>query len=116
MSPIAYPGLPASAPPYPYLVPYPDGRRMSSRSSTVAGLLQMFLFPFAVGRFYTGHVAIALAQILVAWGILVTGLFLGLFLFFLPMMGLVGFLWPFIDGITLLTGHQDDAEGNPLRP
>jgi hypothetical protein len=125
LSPIAYPGLPVSMPP-PYYVPYPDvpypdapaadGQQVSGRSATVAGLLQMFMFPFAVGRFYTGHVAIAVAQIAVAWGVLIVGLCLGLVLVAPALVAWGGFLWPFIDGILLLSGKQNDADGRPLRP
>src|SRR5690242_11992699 len=40
---------------------------VSDKSKMAAGLLQIFLGPFGVGRFYTGHVAIAIAQIAVTW-------------------------------------------------
>jgi hypothetical protein len=115
MSPIAYPGLPVSAPP-PYYLPYPDGQQNSGRSATVAGLLQITMFPFAVGRFYTGHVALALSQIAVAWGVLFVGLSLGMVLIVPLLVAWAGFLWPFIDGIVLLSGKQSDADGRPLRP
>src|SRR3954471_14651982 len=71
---------------------------VSDKSKMAAGLLQIFLGPFGVGRFYTGHVAIAIAQIAVTWA----------------TCG-VGWLWPFIDGILMLAGKVNDAQGRPLR-
>jgi TM2 domain-containing membrane protein YozV len=74
-------------------LPYSDKQKM------VAGLLQVLLASFAVGRFYTGHTGIAIAQILVTWGLCGMGVF-----------------WPLIDGIMMLTGDSTDAQGRPLRP
>jgi TM2 domain-containing membrane protein YozV len=74
------------------------GLPYSSRQKVVAGLLQIFLGAFGVGRFYTGHTSIAIAQIAVSW--LTCGL---------------GTLWPFIDGIMMLMGKVPDVEGRPLR-
>jgi TM2 domain-containing membrane protein YozV len=71
---------------------------VSDKSKMVAGLLQIFLGPFGVGRFYTGHVAIGIAQIAVTW--VTCG---------------VGWLWPFIDGIMMLAGKVNDSDGRPLR-
>lgn len=70
---------------------------LSPRSKVVAGLLQIFLGAFGVGRFYTGHTTIAILQIVVTW--VTCG---------------VGVLWPFIDGILMLLGRVTDAEGRPL--
>jgi TM2 domain-containing membrane protein YozV len=67
----------------------------SERYRVVAGVLQI-VFPFGVGRFYTGHTAIGLAQ-------LVT-MFIG-----------VGVIWSIIDGIIMLATGGTDAEGRPLR-
>jgi hypothetical protein len=69
----------------------------SDKSKVVAGLLQLFL-PFGIGRFYTGHVGIGVAQ-------LVLTLFFG-----------IGMIWAFVDGIVLLAGHPRDRTGRPLRP
>lgn len=77
--------------------PY-SGRPYSDRQRIVGGLLQMFL-PFGVGRFYTGHTAMAVAQLLVT-----------LFTFGL------GAIWSFIDGIVILAGNPTDPDGRPLRP
>ncbi|ANY08805.1 NINE protein [Pseudonocardia sp. HH130630-07] len=75
-----------------------SGRPYSERQKVVAGLLQLFL-PIGIGRFYTGHTDLAIAQLLVT---IVTFGF--------------GFLWSFIDGIVILAGNPTDPEGRPLRP
>jgi hypothetical protein len=131
MSPIAYPGLPMSVPPQPpapryrplspapgFREPAPDrltGEPLSSRSSLTAGLLQVFLGGVGAGRFYTGHVALAFAQMSVAWGILVIGLCAGFALVVPWLFMWVGFIWPVIDGIVLLAGNQRDSDGYRLR-
>jgi hypothetical protein len=51
-----------------------------------------------VGRFYTGHIGLAVAQLFV------TLLTLG-----------VGAIWPFIDGILLLANGGTDSHGRRLR-
>ena len=71
------------------------GMPYSDKSKMVAGLLQIFLF--GVGRLYTGHIGIGIAQLL-------TTLFCG-----------VGYIWALIDGIMMLTGKVPDAQGRPLR-
>jgi hypothetical protein len=72
------------------------GRPYSDRMKVIAGLLQLFL-PFGIGRFYTGHTGIAIAQLVLV--------FFG-----------VGVIWSFIDGIVILAGHPTDPQGRPLRP
>jgi len=67
----------------------------SDKNRVAAGVLQILL-PFGIGRFYTGHTGIALAQLLTS------------FLF-------VGVIWSFIDGILFLVNGGTDAEGRPLR-
>ncbi len=71
------------------------GLPYSDRSKVVAGILQIFL-PFGIGRFYSGHTGIAVAQLLLS--------FVG-----------IGVLWAFIDGIVLLAGQPTDPYGRPLR-
>jgi hypothetical protein len=73
------------------------GQPYSDRSKTVAGLLQLFL-PFGVGRLYSGHTGIGVAQ-------LVLTLFFG-----------IGAIWAFIDGIVILAGRPTDPRGRPLHP
>lgn len=68
------------------------------KSKMAAGLLQIFLGSFGVGRFYLGYTGIGIAQIAVTW--LTCG---------------IGAIWPLIDGIMILTGSvATDADGNPL--
>jgi hypothetical protein len=85
----------------PVLAPAYPGRNAiepvepSDRYRVVAGVLQL-VFPFGVGRFYTGHTGMAMAQLCLV--------FIG-----------VGVIWSFIDGIILLANGGDDADGRPLR-
>jgi hypothetical protein len=74
------------------------GRPLSDKSKLVAGLLQIFIGTFGVGRFYLGYTNIAIFQILATW--LTCG---------------VGALWPLIDGIMILMGNVPDAQGRTLR-
>jgi TM2 domain-containing membrane protein YozV len=76
-----------------------SGLPYSDKSRMVAGMLQLFAGGFGVGRFYTGHIGIAIAQIAVTW--LTCGL---------------GIFWPIIDGVMMLTGKVTDSEGRPLKP
>lgn len=114
-----YPPVPYGQPGTPQPVPgqpagawtgYPDqyapfgydpvsGLPYSEKSKMTAGLLQILLPGFGAGRFYMGQPGLAIAQIAVSW--LTFG---------------VGVLWPFIDGIMILTGQTKDANGLPLRP
>jgi TM2 domain-containing membrane protein YozV len=73
-------------------VPYSDKQKL------IAGLLQILL-PFGIGRFYIGDTGIGVAQLLVS--IFTCG---------------IGGLWSLIDGIIMLTGEPNDAQGRPLRP
>jgi TM2 domain-containing membrane protein YozV len=70
----------------------------SEKQKLVAGLLQILL-PLGIGRFYIGDTGVGVAQLLVT--IFTCG---------------IGALWPFIDGILMLTGEPNDAQGRPLRP
>ena len=79
----------------PYGIDPVSGLPFSEKSKMVAGLLQIFLGWTGAGRFYTGHMGIAIAQILVGW--MTCG------------------IWPLIDGIMMLTGKVKDAQGRPLR-
>lgn len=68
------------------------------KSKLAAGLLQIFLGSLGIGRFYLGYTGIAVAQLVVS--ICTCG---------------VGAIWPFIDGILILTGTPNvDANGIPL--
>lgn len=76
----------------------PNGIPYSDKDRKTAGLLQLLLGGFGVGRFYLGYPKIAVLQILVTW------LTLG-----------AGVLWPMIDGVRILDGRVPDAKGRPLR-
>jgi hypothetical protein len=71
------------------------GRPYSEKSKIVAGVLQLALGGFGVGRFYMGDVGIGLAQLFTCGG-----------------FG----IWALIDGIMLLTGNSaTDSDGRILR-
>lgn len=72
----------------------PLGRPYSDKSKIVAGLLQLFLGTFGVGRFYLGDTGLALGQLFTCGG-------LG--------------IWALIDGIMLLAGSPVDRYGRPLQ-
>ena len=102
-----YPGgqtpYPTSGPPgVPYASggPYVDayGQPLSDKSKLTAGLLELFLGGFGVGRFYLGYTGIGIAQIAVT--LLTFG---------------IGGIWPFVDAIMMLTGKVRDAQGRTLR-
>jgi TM2 domain-containing membrane protein YozV len=73
-----------------------SGLPFSYRKRVVGGLLQIFFGWLGLGRFYTGHVGLAIAQILAS-------------------MTCIGFLWPLIDGVQMLAGQIRDVDGRPLR-
>jgi hypothetical protein len=75
--------------------PAPSPALYSERSRVAAGVLQLVL-PFGIGRFYTGHTGIAIAQLVTS------------FMF-------VGVVWCWIDGIIMLANGGIDADGRPLR-
>ncbi|MFF3926860.1 TM2 domain-containing protein [Streptomyces hirsutus] len=87
-----FPGAPDPGAPYGY---DPYGRPLSDKSKIVAGILQLFLGSFGIGRFYTGSVGIGIAQLLTCGGL--------------------GF-WSLIDGIMyLVSNDRTDAQGRILR-
>ncbi|HEY7050903.1 MAG TPA: DUF2510 domain-containing protein [Mycobacterium sp.] len=101
---------------HPLPVPYgfAASQQVSTKSSAVAGLLQLFFGWFGIGRFYVGSgTSIALGAIQ-----LVLGLF-GLLTFFFFFVGLIILIplsiWTFIDAIVLFTGSARDSEGRRLR-
>ncbi len=75
----------------------PLGRPYSDKSKVVAGILQILL-PLGIGRFYTGHTSLGVAQLLVS--LLTCGL---------------GAIWPVIDGVIILVSDSTDAQGRLLR-
>lgn len=97
--PPAWPGQWAAGPVHPG-APFGydprSGRPYSDKSKVLAGLLQLFL-PFGVGRFYSGHIGLGVAQLVLA------------------LFG-IGVIWAFVDGIVLLAGNPYDPDGRPMRP
>jgi hypothetical protein len=78
----------------PYGVDPLTGVPLSDKSKIVAGILQLFLGGFGVGRFYTGHVGMAIGQLLTCGG--------------------CG-IWALVDAIILLVNGGTDAQGRKLR-
>lgn len=73
----------------------PYGRPYSDKSKIVAGILQLFLGSFGIGRFYVGSVGIGIAQLLTCGGL--------------------GF-WALIDGVMyLVSNDRTDDQGRILR-
>lgn len=94
MAPPAAPYVPTSA-----QAPYgidAYGRPLSSKNRWVAGVLQV-VFPFGVGRFYTGQPGIGVAQ-------LVLCLLFG-----------IGAIWCLVDGVLLLVNGGTDGSGRQLQ-
>jgi TM2 domain-containing membrane protein YozV len=96
------PFTPYPVPPGPGYLEAPYGREpatgipYSDRQKVVAGVLQLLL-PFGIGRFYTGHTGVAVAQLLLSFVA-------------------IGAIWAFIDGLVILCGRPLDSDGRPLRP
>ncbi|MFI8850256.1 NINE protein [Streptomyces sp. NPDC053499] len=73
----------------------PYGRPLSDKSKIVAGVLQLFIGGLGIGRFYTGHIGMGIAQLFTCGG-------LG--------------IWSLVDGIMFLTSDsRTDAQGRILR-
>jgi TM2 domain-containing membrane protein YozV len=91
------PTVPPPGPVSVFMPPAPPAHEsgQSDRNQVAAGVLQILL-PFGIGRFYTGHTQIALAQLLTSFM-------------------LVGVIWSIIDGIMLLVNGGTDADGRRLR-
>lgn len=93
---VAVPALPPpSGPPMSGHAAPPAVAGTSDKNQLAAGILQILL-PFGIGRFYTGHTGIGLAQLLTA-----------------PLF--IGVVWSWIDGILFLVNGGTDAEGRPLQ-
>ncbi|MFC4949007.1 DUF1707 domain-containing protein [Pseudonocardia sp. GCM10023141] len=88
--------MPTAVVPAPYGIEPHTGMPYSDRSKVAAGVLQILL-PFGVGRFYSGHIGMGIAQLVLS--------FIG-----------IGVLWSFLDGILILLGRPIDPYGRPLRP
>jgi TM2 domain-containing membrane protein YozV len=84
---------------------------LSDKSATTAGLLQLFLGVFGIGRFYIDSTQIAVVQLCLGlFGILSTVFcLLGL-----PVLLGVG-VWALVDAIMMFTGSVRDNYGRKLR-
>jgi TM2 domain-containing membrane protein YozV len=82
----------------PYGIEPVSGQPYSDKQKIIAFVLQFFLGAFGAGRFYTGHIGLAIAQFVVTWA----------------TCGL-GSIWPTIDAIMMLVGQVPDSDGRPLR-
>jgi TM2 domain-containing membrane protein YozV len=89
------PGFPTAQFVRPPLYGYDVNRPLSHKSKLAAGLLQILL-PFGIGRFYTGHIGMAIAQL------------------FLSLIW-VGVIWCIIDGVVILAQGGTDRQGLQLR-
>ena len=74
------------------------GLPLSDKSKVTAGLLQILLGGFGVGRFYLGYTTIGVLQLVVS--VVTCG---------------IGAIWPLIDGIMILMGNVPDTQGRKLR-
>ncbi len=91
-------GMGMMQPHAPFGVDPMTGMPFSDKSKILAGLLNIgcaFIGIGGVGRFYTGHIGLGVAQLLLGWA----------------TCG----IWPIIDGILMLMGKVPDATGRPLR-
>jgi TM2 domain-containing membrane protein YozV len=86
------------------------GQALSDKSKVAAGLLQIFLGGLGLGRFYTGHTGLAVAQLVgtVVGCVLIVSVFFSL----LGLPLIIGIrIWTFVDGIVLLASRSVDARG-----
>jgi TM2 domain-containing membrane protein YozV len=116
-APQPYPGYPPAAG-YPGYDPQaPFGREpvtgvpLSDKTATTAGLLQLFLGVFGIGRFYIDSTQIAVAQLCVG----LFGLVFTVFCFFgFPILA-GSMVWGIVDAIMMFTGSVTDKYGRKLR-
>lgn len=108
----AYPGYPGYVDPQaPYGRDPVTGLPLSDKSATTAGLLQLFLGLFGIGRFYIDSTQIAVAQLCLGlFGVLFS---LFCFLGFPVLLG--GIVWAIVDAILIFTGSVKDIQGRKLR-
>lgn len=92
--------------PVPVQAPLPP-----AKSAAVAGLLQLFLGTFGLGRFYIGDTGVAVAQLILG----LIGLFFTLFCFIGMVLLIPLWIWTFIDGIMMFAGAVTDSHGRKLQ-
>jgi TM2 domain-containing membrane protein YozV len=97
--PVPPPGAYGVSSTTPYGIHPVTGIPYSDKSKLIAGILQILLGGFGIGRFYIGDTKIGV------WQIVVTILTCG-----------IGAIWGLIDGIMILVNdNTTDAQGRPLR-
>lgn len=84
---------------------------VSDKSAVAAGVLQLFLGTFGVGRFYIGDATLGSIQL----GIGVVGWVLFWFLCGIGLVLLIPlWIWNLVDAIMMFTGSVRDAQGRKL--
>jgi len=84
---------------------------LSDKSATTAGLLQLFLGLFGIGRFYIDSTQIAVAQLCLG----LFGTIFSLFCFLGFPVLLAGIVWAIVDAIMMFTSSVQDNCGRKLR-
>ncbi|WP_264006137.1 NINE protein [Mycolicibacterium sphagni] len=112
--PPAYPGYAAPGyvdPAAPYGRDLATGEPLSDKSALAAGLMQLFLGWFGVGRFYIGSTTIGVLQLVsTVVSLMLCLVLIGMFLW--PLIA----IWVFIDAVMMFTGAVKDGQGRKLRP
>ena len=109
----AYPGYPGHAvdPQAPFGRDPATGVPLSDKSAVTAGLLQLFLGVFGIGRFYIDSTQIAVAQLCLG----MFGMIFSLFCFFAFPALIAAGIWALVDAIMMFTGSVTDNHGRKLR-
>lgn len=94
------------------------GEPLSDKTEIAAGLMQIFLGQWGVGRFYLGDSMQVLIHIGL-WVISFSLILCGIAYSPLAIVGLLVFLgnlgWALVDGIMILSGKVRDGQGRKLR-
>jgi len=96
----------------------------SHLSGTTAGLLQLFpavILIGGVGRLYTGHTSLGVAQlvtgVVIGWGTIAAWLTTGYPGGFpTAVIALTVWVWYLVDALALIFGRPEDRDGRRLRP
>jgi TM2 domain-containing membrane protein YozV len=109
----AYPGFPGHAvdPQAPFGRDPATGVPLSDKSAVTAGLLQLFLGLFGIGRFYIDSTQIAVAQLCLG----LFGIVFSMFCFVAFPVLLAAGIWALVDAIMMFTGSVKDNHGRKLR-
>jgi TM2 domain-containing membrane protein YozV len=116
--PAAHPAYPTPGYPAGYIdpaAPYgrdpATGEPLSDKSALAAGLMQLFLGWFGVGRFYIGSTTVGVLQLVSTLvSVMLSVVLIGFFTMFVVAV------WVFIDAIMMFTGAVKDGQGRKLRP